>query len=984
MNNELWDLSMEGNMIVRLEQVNGRTIPVTLKASSYILKLFDTTEDELVGNHTFWETCLQPDATVQMFADVRLLQTFGYFESEIMHKGKWLRVQGRTLSDTNIFLTVHEITSQHGETSRFIETANAPIFGINILGEITEWNPKTESITGYKRNEVIGTHLVSTYIDSEYQSSVDMVLVKALRGEQTDNYELRLRDASGSYIDLLLNATTRRDRNGVIIGVIGVGQDMTHIKALHKKMLALQTLTHNASDAIVILVKEGDAIVHEFVTDSMFSLCGHTADFIKAHTMDELVESDYFAKRPPDEIMHSIEEALQIGTVSRSSFMVLVRHGVTSEPCHIEVTMSTKDVAVILVCRNVNDRVARHALEIENTKLEIARTKDRQHMAVISHHMKNRFIGCTALAKNCYETVREHAPHLLISPHNFDQSVRQLNDQLQKGVRLCINQAVENELIYGTYTIVKHFIDVKATIFDAFPACNPPVISIEERVSHVKLDDYLLGVVLDNVVSNAIRHGSTAIPVFVVVGYEDGMLTINMTNSSGANHSQMRELHESKNAFANIVPDQIHMERSCIVHSTGFGKYILQKCLNVLDGTIGLFFKESSVLTSIRVPCNLNEIAQSILPKNLTFACLDDDPLSCMIIEDYMKRFKANERTFIQCPKTEGDIDKFKHWVLTQTPDIVIVDQFLDCGVYQALGTTIIQNLRECKFTNICIIRSASDSSDDRELYLESGANGSLPKHLSQSEVASHLSQILEKGNMKIPYLGLRNRRCLVIDDDIFSQEVIKSVFQLLGSSYSHAIGTTIEELNVVQSEKCLYDLIILDQLLEYAGESRKGTDIARCIRNNGYGGKIFLHTGLNARELESFDLSSVDAVIYKSEKLSMRIQELFQTGSSSHSVDYETLRAVSPKARGLLPQLFSEFDSFLKTIEVFEDLDEVNHTYVRKTLHRYKGSFGAFGIIIFRNTPSTLEMLQSFVSQAMINLTDCKSDLASIVQFEQ
>ena len=37
----------------------------------------------------------------------------------------------------------------------------------------------------------------------------------------------------GERVEVLLNATTRRDAAGAIVGVVGVGQDITNMKAAH-------------------------------------------------------------------------------------------------------------------------------------------------------------------------------------------------------------------------------------------------------------------------------------------------------------------------------------------------------------------------------------------------------------------------------------------------------------------------------------------------------------------------------------------------------------------------------------------------------------------------------------------------------------------------------------------------------------------------------------------------------------------------------
>lgn len=49
------------------------------------------------------------------------------------------------------------------ELQTFIDTANAPIFGIDSHCLVNEWNNKTAAITGFSREEVLGRDLVEVY-----------------------------------------------------------------------------------------------------------------------------------------------------------------------------------------------------------------------------------------------------------------------------------------------------------------------------------------------------------------------------------------------------------------------------------------------------------------------------------------------------------------------------------------------------------------------------------------------------------------------------------------------------------------------------------------------------------------------------------------------------------------------------------------------------------------------------------------------------
>lgn len=113
------------------------------------------------------------------------------------------------------------------ELRQLVDTANAPIFGIDVEGNVNEWNLKTSEITGFSKDEAFGKNLVSTFIVPKLRESVKEILDNALQGQETSNYELEIKTKTNEFRYLLVNATTRRNAENSIIGVVGVAQDVT-------------------------------------------------------------------------------------------------------------------------------------------------------------------------------------------------------------------------------------------------------------------------------------------------------------------------------------------------------------------------------------------------------------------------------------------------------------------------------------------------------------------------------------------------------------------------------------------------------------------------------------------------------------------------------------------------------------------------------------------------------------------------------------
>ena len=179
--------------------------------------------------------------------------------------GNWTFQQIRLIHDLNILLWIIDTApiflgvfaafagyqkdkQEHvaNDLMALIDTANAPIFGIDTEGLVNEWNQAAARITGYSKSEVMGLDLVEGFITEDYKESVKRVLDQALSGSETANYEFPLYTKSGARVDVLLNSTTRRDAQGEVVGVVGVGQDVTELNRTREEVEEqLQSAAHH-------------------------------------------------------------------------------------------------------------------------------------------------------------------------------------------------------------------------------------------------------------------------------------------------------------------------------------------------------------------------------------------------------------------------------------------------------------------------------------------------------------------------------------------------------------------------------------------------------------------------------------------------------------------------------------------------------------------------------------------------------------------
>ena len=164
-------------------------------------------------------------------------------------------------------------------TSFVVDTANAPIFGVDMNGNVNEWNNKTAEITGFAKDKVLGEHLVETFIVPSIQQSVQEVFDKAFRGVETSNYELELETKWKEVQHLLVNATTKRDAERIYISIVGVAQDVTESakndRAMFSMEIELRQLVDTANTPIFGINVDGN--VNEW-NDKTAEIAGFTKD----------------------------------------------------------------------------------------------------------------------------------------------------------------------------------------------------------------------------------------------------------------------------------------------------------------------------------------------------------------------------------------------------------------------------------------------------------------------------------------------------------------------------------------------------------------------------------------------------------------------------------------------------------------------------------------------------------------------------------
>src|SRR5271157_3629623 len=130
-----------------------------------------------------------------------------------------------------------------------IEASLDPLVTISRDGKITDVNEATEQVTGYSRDELIGSDFSDYFSEPEkaregYKNVFTNGFVK--------DYPLAIHHKSGNITDVLYNATVYNDEAGEIQGVFAAARDVTARNESDEKVRQQAELLDNAREAITL------------------------------------------------------------------------------------------------------------------------------------------------------------------------------------------------------------------------------------------------------------------------------------------------------------------------------------------------------------------------------------------------------------------------------------------------------------------------------------------------------------------------------------------------------------------------------------------------------------------------------------------------------------------------------------------------------------------------------------------------------------
>lgn len=192
-------------------------------------------------------------------------------------------------------------------TRSLIESNIDALMTTDPLGIITDVNQQMELLTGYARDELIGSAFKNYFTDPK---RAEEGIKAALQQGRVTNYELTAISKDGRTTVVSYNATTFRDAIGKLQGVFAAARDITEQKKLEQQLRDSESYNRGLIEASVdgLITVDPSATI----TDVNEQMCRMTG-----YTREELIGTpfaDYFVQ--PEHALAGVNETFEKGVVT--------------------------------------------------------------------------------------------------------------------------------------------------------------------------------------------------------------------------------------------------------------------------------------------------------------------------------------------------------------------------------------------------------------------------------------------------------------------------------------------------------------------------------------------------------------------------------------------------------------------------------------------------------------------------------------------
>lgn len=259
-----------------------------------------------------------------------------------------------------------------------------------------------------------------------------------------------------------------------------------------------------------------------------------------------------------------------------------------------EVTYGSNDdeapgstAGLVIIVREVTDRVMREEAERAALYERAAREKDEEANCFTQHEVKNSLLAALATCEALH-SAHTHAVMGGVLEERFVEPLRERLTELSAGLNhtldTCLSRSMASEVVYGVHEArpvpMKLDLELLQSWGQGGDSSRFTVTTRPAALPMVFTDPRLLRHIYRNAITNAVKYGKRNGLVATEVELHEEWLVLRVINEPGDRHAELRRLQPSS-IFEKGT--RFHPDHPTVVSSKGDGAWIMQRCAECLQ-----------------------------------------------------------------------------------------------------------------------------------------------------------------------------------------------------------------------------------------------------------------------------------------------------------------------------------------------------------------------------------------------------------------
>jgi PAS domain S-box-containing protein len=244
-------------------------------------------EEQARAVEAHYTECVKRQEPLQYTEELQFGSELSYWETKIapvVLDGSVEYIVGATRDVTEHKERERELREEQRFIEQALDTLDDLFYVVDTDGTLQRWNSQLPELTGYTDDDLIGTQAVELFPEDEREAIADSIATTLADGQA--KAEADLRTTGGERLPCEFASTRLTNEEGNVIGLVGVGRDLTERRQRERRF---QALVEESKDNISVIDTDG---VFQYQSPAVERILGYEPEETIGDTAWEYVHPD--------------------------------------------------------------------------------------------------------------------------------------------------------------------------------------------------------------------------------------------------------------------------------------------------------------------------------------------------------------------------------------------------------------------------------------------------------------------------------------------------------------------------------------------------------------------------------------------------------------------------------------------------------------------------------------------------------------------